>query len=221
VFWFLTLVVCSLVASEPRAAALAPESRVTTANPLPRVLLIGDSITLGYAPTVAKLLKSRADVHVIPENARATSHGVERLEAWLGAERWDVIHFNWGLHDLARTRGAGRQVPLARYIANLRVLTARLAATGARLIWADTTPVPAPGSVDPRRSAADVARYNRAAREVMHAAKIRVNPLYDVAIGRLRELQIERNVHFRPEGYALLGRAVAEAIEAELVTLAR
>jgi len=67
---------------------------------LPRVLLIGDSISIGYTVPVRELLKGAANVHRIPENGGPTTRGLERLDAWLGTNHWDVIHFNWGLHDL-------------------------------------------------------------------------------------------------------------------------
>ena len=88
--------------------------------------------------------------------------------------KWDVIHFNWGLHDLKVTADGGRQVPLEVYEKNLQVLVARLKKTGARLIWATTTPVPA-GKQSPMRETADVAKYNAAARRVMDANGIGVD----------------------------------------------
>ncbi|MGC9318533.1 MAG: SGNH/GDSL hydrolase family protein, partial [Armatimonadota bacterium] len=63
---------------------------------LPRVLLIGDSISVGYTLPVRSILEGTANVHRIPENGGPTARGLERIEDWLGDERWDVIHFNWG-----------------------------------------------------------------------------------------------------------------------------
>src|SRR5262249_4795155 len=67
---------------------------------LPRVLLIGDSISIGYTVPARKLLQGKANVHRIPENGGPTSNGSAKLDKWLGDGKWDVIHFNWGLHDL-------------------------------------------------------------------------------------------------------------------------
>src|SRR5512137_1049512 len=67
---------------------------------LPRVLLIGDSISIGYTVAVRDLLKAKANVHRIPVNGASTLNGLKNLDTWLGTSKWDVIHFNWGLHDL-------------------------------------------------------------------------------------------------------------------------
>jgi len=118
---------------------------------LPRVLLIGDSISMGYTVPVRELLKGVANVHRIPTNGGATTNGLANFNAWLGTGHWDVIHFNWGLHDLKYldeknklvTPDQGKQVaPLPVYEKNLRELVARLKKTGAKLIWCSTTPVP-------------------------------------------------------------------------------
>ena len=66
----------------------------------PCVLLIGDSISLGYTPFVKELLKDEASVEHHPGNAQHTGTGLEKLDGWLGDKKWDVIHFNWGLWDL-------------------------------------------------------------------------------------------------------------------------
>src|SRR5690349_10757201 len=67
---------------------------------LPRVLIIGDSISVGYTLPVRELLKDKANVHRIPVNGGPTIRGLANLDTWLGTGKWDVIHFNWGLHDV-------------------------------------------------------------------------------------------------------------------------
>src|SRR6266581_9124682 len=119
----------------PQSPAFAP---VIDQAGLPRVLLIGDSISIGYTATVRKELSGKANVHRIPENGADTANGLKKIDEWLGDGRWDVIHFNWGLHDLKVTADGGRQVPLEVYEKNLQVLVARLKKTGARLVWATT-----------------------------------------------------------------------------------
>ncbi len=186
---------------------------------LPRVLLVGDSISLGYTLPVRAGLRGRANVHHPPQNCGDTGRGLKRLAAWLGDRPWDVIVFNFGLHDLkyldAQGRyvapTAGRQVtPLPQYETNLRELVVRLQATGAKLIYATTTPVPA-GSLG--RVAHDERAYNEAARRVMAAASIPVVDLAAVIEPRQAEVQLPHNVHFTQEGFALLGAAVAASIQ--------
>ncbi len=75
---------------------------------LPRVLLIGDSISIGYTLPTRDALKGKANVHRPPANCGPTPRGVEHLDAWLGDGKWNVIHFNFGLHDLKYVNDAGR-----------------------------------------------------------------------------------------------------------------
>ncbi|MBN2450101.1 MAG: SGNH/GDSL hydrolase family protein [Lentisphaeria bacterium] len=194
--------------------SLAP---VTEKAGLPRVLLIGDSISMGYTLPVRELLADRANVHRIPTNGGPTSRGVESIEAWLGEGKWNVIHFNWGLHDLKRMEDGNHQVPLAQYEANLRSLAAALKETGAVLIWCSTTPVPE-GDLRPPRSNEDVLAYNAAARRVMEENGIQINDLYAFALPRLKEIQLPVNVHFSADGSRVLAEEVARVIGAALKT---
>src|SRR5947209_10455146 len=87
---------------------------------LPRVLLIGDSISIGYTLPVRKLLDGKANVHRVLENGGPTTNGLAKMKKWLGDGHWDVIHFNWGLHDLRMDKDGKHQVPIEQYEKNLR-----------------------------------------------------------------------------------------------------
>ena len=67
---------------------------------LPKVLIIGDSISIGYTPHVTQMLKGKAVVKHHRGNAGHTGMGLKNLDKWIGDTRWDIIHFNWGLWDL-------------------------------------------------------------------------------------------------------------------------
>ena len=177
---------------------------------LPRVLLIGDSISIGYTEPVRVELTNKANVHRIPENGAATIVGVKNLDKWLGTLKWDVIHFNFGLHDLRLDDGK-HQVPLPDYETNLRTIVQRLQKSGARLIWATTTPVPDADVKPPRRSA-DVIAYNAAAARIMTESGIPIDDLYELVKPRLAELQLPANVHYTLPGYNVLGHQVAESV---------
>jgi acyl-CoA thioesterase-1 len=106
---------------------------------LPRVLLIGDSISIGYTPAVREALAGKANVHRPATNCGPTIRGLAELDKWLGDGKWDVIHFNWGLHDLRMDNGVSHQVPIKQYEKNLSELVGRLKKTGARLVWCSTS----------------------------------------------------------------------------------
>ena len=72
---------------------------------LPRALIIGDSISLGYTTRVQDLLRGKVNVWRVPVSAGSTENGLANLDAWLSwRDHWDVIHFNFGLHDLKRQK---------------------------------------------------------------------------------------------------------------------
>ncbi|MDE3259697.1 MAG: SGNH/GDSL hydrolase family protein [Gemmatimonadota bacterium] len=177
---------------------------------LPDVLLIGDSISMGYTIPTRERLRGKANVHRPSENCGPTSRGLERLDEWLGDRRWDVIHFNWGLHDLKYADGEGRHLTsVDQYKENLGKLISRLKTTGAKLIWATTTPVPAGAN---GRKQGDAATYNAAAKEIMNQPGITINDLYTFALPRLKEIQLPQNVHFTKEGSGRLADQVARSI---------
>ncbi len=182
---------------------------------LPRVLLIGDSISKGYTPEVQKLLAGKANVYRIPTNGGQTTKGLENLKAWLGEGKWDVIHFNWGLHDLKFGTDGKRLVSPEDYEKNLRELVRRLKATNAKLIWCATTPVPE-GDVNPGRKNSDVIAYNAIARKIMDENGVAIDELYEFALPKLKEIQLPNNVHFSPAGSAVLAKQVVASIEAAL-----
>jgi GDSL-like lipase/acylhydrolase family protein len=191
--------------------AFAP---ITDDPKLPRVLLIGDSISIGYTLPVRKLLEGKANLHRIPENGATTAYGLTKLEKWLGDGKWDVIHFNWGLHDLKLVDGK-HQVSIGDYEKNLRELVKKLKATGAKLIWAATTPVPEAEQKVPRK-AEDAPRYNEVAKKVMEEGGVAIDDLYAFALPKVKEIQLPANVHYTPKGYEALGDEVAKTIQSAL-----
>lgn len=182
-------------------------------NPdLPRVLIIGDSISMGYTPEVQDFLKGKANVHRVPGNASSTGFGLANLEKWLGKESWNIIHFNFGLHDAKLPPEGVRHSPPDVYEKNLRAIVMRLKKTNARLIFATTTPVPNGGNLAPDRKFGDVARYNEIALKVMKEEGVLIDDLNKTIAPLVDKVQKPRDVHFTKEGSRILGEAVAKSI---------
>lgn len=192
---------------------------------LPRVLLIGDSISIGYTVAVQEMMKGKANVHRPLTNCGPTTKGLEALDEWLatgGADKkWDVIHFNWGLHDLKYMGPNGEnladpeaetskpQVSQEDYRKNLTELVASLKETGATLIWRNTTPVPEGAK---GRVVGDSVAYNDIAAEVMESAGVEIHDLYSFAKEHESEIQMEANVHYTPDGSRILAEDVVRVI---------
>lgn len=175
---------------------------------LPRVLLIGDSISIGYTPHTTKLLESKAKVTHHAGNAENTRNGLKQLPTWLKEGPFDVIHFNWGLWDLV---DGGKAVPIDEYEKNLRELVKQLKETKAKLIWASTTPVPAVNGR--KRRDVDVVAYNAVAKKIMEENKIPIDDLYEFVKPQLAKLQLANDVHFSKEGSQELAKQVAQSIQ--------
>lgn len=202
-----------------------PEFAPPEVNPaLPNVLLIGDSISMGYMLAARETLSGEANVYRPATNCGPTSRGLEQLESWLGDTKWDVIHFNFGLHDLKYMGASGnltdpkaeashQQIPPDQYEANLTKIAQRLKKTGAKLIWRETTPVPE-GSAG--RIAGDSVRYNTIAAKVMNSVGgIQTDPMFGFATENA-SMQLPANVHYTKPGSQKLGQHVAQVIRETL-----
>jgi lysophospholipase L1-like esterase len=183
---------------------------------LPRVLLIGDSISIGYTLQVREKLKGRANVHRIPVNGGATEVGLANLKSWLGDGKWDVIHFNFGLHDAKFASETTQRASREEYVENLRRLVTQMKATGAKLIFATTTPVPNGGVLTPTRKFDSIPARNEIAVKLMQTSGVAVDDLYSVMLPVQEKVGRANDVHYQPEGYEVLAKAVAASIEAQL-----
>lgn len=216
-----TLLVGSLgLSAEPKAPPLSADSK------LPNVLILGDSISIGYTPVVRERLSGKANVMRPKANCGETRMGLAGIDEWLADGKWDVIHFNWGLWDLCyrnpmaklqgnRDKVNGKiSVPLEEYEANLVRLVERMKKTGAVLIWASTTVVP---QGEPGRFAGDEVKYNDAAERVMKKYGVRMDDLHSLtktfAAGMFTG---PGDVHYTAEANAQLGDKVSAAILAAL-----
>ena len=187
---------------------LAGESRRLLPADLPRVLLIGDSVSRGYTLAARRALAGKANVHRAPENCGPTANGLKKLDVWLGEGKWDVIHFNFGIHD----RGT---LP-ADYEQRLEKIAARLQKTGAKLIWASTTPIPKDEAK--KQTPESIVERNAIAAKVMQKQGIAVDDLFTFITPHLATVQNPHDVHFNSQGYQLLGGQVAAAVLASLKT---
>lgn len=216
---------------EEGSAELKPKKKKNKGNKvqidskLPMVLIIGDSISIGYTGKVRAQLKGEANILHHPGNSQGTTNGLAKVDSWIGDTQWDVIHFNFGLHDLKRVKKAGtsqnsndpndpHQADLKTYTTNMEQLVKRLKKTKAKLIFATTTPFPT--GVSPHRDPEDVVTYNAAAVKIMKAHQIAINDLYSKVQPHLKTHQKPKNVHFLGKGSELLAKQVSESIRAML-----
>ena len=213
-----------LAASLLQFAVFAEDNNASTQKPppskLPNVLIIGDSISMGYTDGVRKLLEGKANVSRPPCNCAYSGNGVNNVQSWLGTTKWDVVHFNfgiWNTHCLYRGKlvldrskykpeDLKRRYTTEQHVENLSKIVAVLKKTGAKLIWASTTPFVSYGE-DTKLL---VVKNNKAAKELMDKQGITVNDLYSLALPHLKEWQSADGCHFAT--YEPLAKQVATTV---------
>ena len=192
---------------------------------LPKVLIMGDSISIGYTPYVVENLQGVAEIKRHKGNAGPTIRGVARIEEWLGKGKWDLIHFNWGLWDMYGWEYHKEDRSPEAYGKRLESLVGRLKKTGAKLIWATTTPAcPANEKTMEGRFKQKVRispelerKYLAVALAVMKKHGVEVNDLHAFMKPRWTKYAIaDNNVHFTKLGSQKLGEQVAKVIQSVL-----
>jgi len=204
---------------------------------LPRVLVVGDSISMNYHEAAREALAGTANYYRVEGNAGPSDRGVTCMELWLGdytqkGLHWDLIQFNHGLHDLKQfydeeTETYGKhQIDIDQYKANLEKEIAIMRKTGATLMWCSTTPVPNSSvgrwdGVAMGRCKDEDLIFNRAALEVIEKhPDILINDLNGTIRAAAENTDLFDawskgwDVHFwgHPQ-QQFVGRAVAQAIK--------
>jgi acyl-CoA thioesterase-1 len=218
---FLIILFFSTGLAQPKKAKrINPMTPIEEVKGLPHVLIIGDSISIGYTLPTRALLQGKVNLHRIPTNGGPTTKGLAEIEKWLKNRKWDLIHFNWGLHDLKymgkdgtnlvpKEKGGVVQVPLADYEKNLEKLVVRMKKSAKQLVWRNTTPIPAGSKA---RYVGDSVKYNQAAARVMKRHKIPTLDLFTPSKKNMKDWMKKADVHYYPHGSQALAKIVADDV---------
>jgi lysophospholipase L1-like esterase len=176
---------------------------------LPRVLLIGDSITRAYYPQVEKHLTGRAYVARLTSSAFISDPALlMQIKMVLSQYKFDVIHFNNGMHGWQHSEKEYEDA-FPEYLKTIREC-----APNAKLIWANTTPLKvSPASSENDTIATDdrIAQRNAIAAKFMQAQGIPVEDLNTPMQGHPE--YHDGNVHFKSRGITVQADLVAEDVE--------
>lgn len=186
------------------------------------VLVIGDSISLGWMPFAQEQLPEVDFVHaqhgstINNEGTWATlrvppSETERRIDLYVEAEEpWDYIIYNSGIHDMRSL--SNFQTTLPEYRENLETIYDVLESTGAPILWLTTTLIPDDHpNLDPTRHVGYRSQGIGAARERGHGV---VDLYAATVVDFVEEYQIApRNLHFNDDGSSRLAELVVSALQ--------
>lgn len=180
----------------------------TARTDVPRVLLIGDSITNGYQAKVREALRGICQVDYI-----ATSYAIDApfysalVESFAADSHYDVIHFNHGLHGAHMTTDV--------YEAGMAALTEKLMAMG-KVILVTSTKTYNPGTDVPTEFHKLVVERNEALVRLSEKYGCAIDDLYAVSAALPMDAYSGDGTHFAEAGYDALCVAVVDSVQAAL-----
>ena len=184
------------------------------------VLLIGDSIRVGYDKSVRNTLEGRANVFFPEENCRFAAYVLRHLAEWCDPDikgtDVDVVHWNTGLWDCLRLYGEDVQTPLEIYAYYIERVCQRFAKIypNAKFIFATSTSVQEEKMVPASfmRYNKDIEEYNRTAVEIVKKYGHEVNDLYSVSASLPAEAHSDAVHYYTSIGTEAFTNEVLKAI---------
>lgn len=188
-----------------------------------KVLLLGDSIRMGYDEYVRELLEGKAEVWFDEDNGRFAAYTLWQANQMFRLHGpFDVVHWNNGYWDMnVEAPMTEAMHPLEEYVHFLRRILNFCRDNGAQVIFASTTPILEPGAakdvtgVETSINYNDdwVCSYNKAARELMEKEGVPFNDLYALCKQDPHCYKCPDLLHLTEEGYRACARQAVSFIE--------
>ena len=181
----------------------------TNNHDLPRVLLIGDSITNGYQEIVRTTLKDVCYVdHIVTSYTLNNPFFFKLVLGLFSKNKYDIVHINQGLH--------GFSISKKTYKEKLEKLIDKLSVSS-QIILAETTITKKAGNKAPdKRWGKKIIERNEAVNEIAKERYLSVNHLYKVSENIPNDLRNEDGIHFLYSGYQILAEEVISIIKNKL-----
>lgn len=209
----LLITALSLIGCQTHKIDNACGYNIEPSNSMGSILVIGDSISMGYYSTVHEELSSYEVIHN-PCNGRNSRYGLAKLDEWLGARpSWQAITFNHGIWDTTHVDGYYWWLEPEEYRSNLTQIAMKIKAKTANPVFVLSVEVPA---CLPKHNNADIVRYNQIAIDVMAKQGIPILDLYSVSLPLASHHQGPCEVHFDNYGYNQLGLSVSNYLNGVL-----
>ena len=171
-----------------------------------KLLLIGDSIRMGYDKSVKKTLEGRAEVIFPEENCRFASYVLRYFHEYLAGikgEDIDVVHWNAGLWDCLRLFEEEPHTPLDVYGYYIERICIRIrkVCPNAKVIFATSTKVLSE-KMDKnfKRYNEEIEQYNEVATEIVKKYGFEINDLYSLSIKLPEDVHSDAVHYYTPAG---------------------
>ena len=182
------------------------------------ILLIGDSIRMGYDKSVKKSFEGIANVVFPDDNCRFVSYVLRHFHEYINLfndEKIDVIHWNAGLWDCLRMFGEEPHTPThiyAYYIERLCIRIKKLC-PDAKVIFATSTAVLS-DNMDERfkRYNDEIEKYNAIATDIVKRYGFFVNDLYSVSIELSKEAHSDSTHYYTSMGTKAFAKKVIKSL---------
>ena len=189
-----------------------------------KVMLIGDSIRMMTEERVREMLGNEYDVWSPEDNCRYTAITLNELRNYFThCPDPEIIHWNNGLWDTAIVYDDdGNFTPLDVYVENLRRILKQLKKTGAKIIFATTTPTHPKKEIRYSPTLAchfnsDIEKYNEKAVELMKSEGVIINDLFPILKRDIdRYIRQDDMIHPTDDGIEVISeQIVAKILEVE------
>ena len=189
-----------------------------------KIVLIGDSIRLGYDKYVKDALAGVAEVYYPDDSARFSEYTLRYLSDWKHDNGWgediDLVHWNTGLWDVLEMYGEEPISNPQQYGETIGKIERqiRILFPKAKQIFAtNTSVIEERYGWDRKRKNSTIEEYNKIAREVLNGTECVINDLYFLTKNAPDEIRAGDPTHFyTPEGTKLIGDRVLSYICGEL-----
>ena len=184
-----------------------------------KILLLGDSIRMGYDAYVKQSMEKTAEVYYPKENCCYSANILRNLHTWTDALKLydaDAVHFNAGHWDTVRIYGDGPLTRVENYTDNLLRITDRIRFLfpRAKVIFALSTPVIEEGFIREfeYRTNADVREYNEAAAAALAKKDVVINDLYSLMENMPDNWHSDQTHYYTPDATERLGKQVCRVL---------
>ena len=191
-----------------------------------KIILLGDSIRMGYDKYAKMALEGVAEVYSPEENCRFTQYMLRFIHKWVGdsgfGEDADLVHFNVGLWDVIQIMYDEPITPIDVYEQYLHRICKRIreCCPKAKIVFATSTPIHQANYESVKhefwRSNETIKAYNAVAVKVMKEHGIEVNDLYALMEGAPDHYFSDRTHYYTKDATEIMTGRVLQVIEEQI-----